>query len=613
MTAVSGSVFHDLNGDGVRAEDEPNLTGWEVTLQSTESAATFRQVTDNQQFRFPDVPAGPYIATLDASDRWEMTFPDVLNVHFTDDELRVDFGIRLIESLRDVSLHPMDINMDGYVDESDIMQAWKSGKLNSDMPAKWEDGDWDLSGRFDTIDLVWFAEGYSIHSGADATSQLQPFATADASDVTVRYDGATGDLTVLSPAFEIAGVQLRASTVALDFGLPSVTTFGLFQYYSSSRLLYWAEFQDLPTLNEIHWPQFLVPGLSEKIVRETLQIDGARVGGGGLGPVSLDCVHCPSEEQSIITVEFYHDENRNGQKDGELLVHVPPFSVSGREGLVQPIGNRIGQPTWYRYVFVAPVGVPIDISIDPPGGWRTSVADQTSVQAVPTFGNTVVQIGLQQAMIRITEVHYAPIAYGRSEFIEITNFSDFAVDLAGMGIEGGIEFAFEETPSSVIGAGQRIVLVNDVDIFRRVYSDPAIVIAGQYEGRLSNDGESIRLRGFTTTLQSINYDDEWYPQTDERGASLTLRNPMERNAYTAADWRPSAVENGTPGKAPYLPGDANLDGVFSSADLVLIFTAGRFEDEIPDNAGWPEGDWDGDQEFSTSDLVYAFDVGTYVG
>ena len=47
-------------------------------------------------------------------------------------------------------------------------------------------------------------------------------------------------------------------------------------------------------------------------------------------------------------------------------------------------------------------------------------------------------------------------------------------------------------------------------------------------------------------------------------------------------------------------GDANLDGVFNSADFVLVFQGGTYEDGVLQNSGWAEGDWncDGDAQAS---------------
>ena len=58
-------------------------------------------------------------------------------------------------------------------------------------------------------------------------------------------------------------------------------------------------------------------------------------------------------------------------------------------------------------------------------------------------------------------------------------------------------------------------------------------------------------------------------------------------------------------------GDANLDGQFSSADFVEVFSAGQYEDAVADNSGWATGDWDGDLDFTSADFVAAFAAGGY--
>lgn len=60
-------------------------------------------------------------------------------------------------------------------------------------------------------------------------------------------------------------------------------------------------------------------------------------------------------------------------------------------------------------------------------------------------------------------------------------------------------------------------------------------------------------------------------------------------------------------------GDANLDGVFNSSDLILVFTEGEYEDGTEDNSTWASGDWNCDGEFDTSDLVRAFQADGYRG
>ena len=58
-------------------------------------------------------------------------------------------------------------------------------------------------------------------------------------------------------------------------------------------------------------------------------------------------------------------------------------------------------------------------------------------------------------------------------------------------------------------------------------------------------------------------------------------------------------------------GDATLDGVFNSSDLVAVFQKGRYEDSRTDDVTWAEGDWNADGRFNSSDLVRAFQAGAY--
>ncbi|MFC1759263.1 dockerin type I domain-containing protein [Planctomycetota bacterium] len=59
-------------------------------------------------------------------------------------------------------------------------------------------------------------------------------------------------------------------------------------------------------------------------------------------------------------------------------------------------------------------------------------------------------------------------------------------------------------------------------------------------------------------------------------------------------------------------GDANLDGIFNSADLVVVFGAGEYEDTTTGNSLWDEGDWNGDGEFDSADFIVAFAEGAYI-
>jgi hypothetical protein len=186
---------------------------------------------------------------------------------------------------------------------------------------------------------------------------------------------------------------------------------------------------------------------------------------------------------------------------------------------------------------------------------------------------------------------------------------------------------------------------------------------------LSNGGEQVALQfaePLDTAILRFDYSASWYPTTDGQGASLSIVDPQLdfRHWSRAESWQATAP---SPGRAPgenipgdlngdglvdasdidrlcvaihsqeagfdlngdqqldltdldYLVknilqttyGDSNLDGIFNSADLVLTFAAGQYEDNVPGNSSWQDGDWNCDGEFSTQDLVVAFQEGGYV-
>ncbi|MCA9217967.1 MAG: hypothetical protein KDB27_33080, partial [Planctomycetales bacterium] len=58
-------------------------------------------------------------------------------------------------------------------------------------------------------------------------------------------------------------------------------------------------------------------------------------------------------------------------------------------------------------------------------------------------------------------------------------------------------------------------------------------------------------------------------------------------------------------------GDSNLDGSFTTGDLVLVFEAAKYETGAA--ATWEEGDWNGDLLFDSNDFVFVFTYGDYQG
>lgn len=149
------------------------------------------------------------------------------------------------------------------------------------------------------------------------------------------------------------------------------------------------------------------------------------------------------------------------------------------------------------------------------------------------------------SLIQITELMYNPPGSDDYEFIELTNISDQPLDLSGASFEGiRFVFPFDSLP---LAAGEELVLVRNQAAFAERY--PEVVIAGDYDGQLSNDGEQIRLKdAFGHILVSLEYDDEygWPLSADGQGDSLVLIK-TEGNPNNPRHWRASRDVNGAPG------------------------------------------------------------------
>ncbi len=150
----------------------------------------------------------------------------------------------------------------------------------------------------------------------------------------------------------------------------------------------------------------------------------------------------------------------------------------------------------------------------------------------------------------ITEFHYHPgeptkpeelaVTSDRDdfEFLEVMNIAPQAVDLAGVRFKSGIEFTFPQ--HSVLSGGERVLLVRDRMAYEARYGSLAGIQAFEYRGRLSNDGESLRIAGIgPTPIRDFTYNDQlpWPLEADGDGASLVLISPNNNPAHAdAANW-----------------------------------------------------------------------------
>ncbi|MBN2473466.1 MAG: lamin tail domain-containing protein [Pirellulales bacterium] len=226
--------------------------------------------------------------------------------------------------------------------------------------------------------------------------------------------------------------------------------------------------------------------------------------------------------------------------------------------------------------------------------------------------------------LAISELNYAPYpptaeeaAAGLTdseqfEFVELQNVGEESLDLAGVRFAGGVAFTFAAAPL-MLDPGGRVVVVRDQSAFAARYDTGAIRVAGQYDGRLRNEGEEIWLQDrFGGTIERFSYDDggDWPGRAAGKGASLELIDPQavppaepDRTAYLqdGNHWRSSSEYGGSPGAGGEGPrGDVLVNEVLTHTDwpqidtIELINTTGSPIDVggwyLSDSWGWGEND-----------------------
>ena len=160
--------------------------------------------------------------------------------------------------------------------------------------------------------------------------------------------------------------------------------------------------------------------------------------------------------------------------------------------------------------------------------------------------------------LRVTEVHYHPRVDGDAEFIELQNITSgddaVTVDLDFVTLVDGPSSPLVLPAGTSIAAGEYALLVADTAAFLAAYPqvDPAKIV-GQYTGKLSNSGETIRLLDASgDEILDLRYrdSDPWPLMADGFGASLVMQEPVTAPANEWGKpyrWRGSVELGGSPG------------------------------------------------------------------
>jgi len=158
--------------------------------------------------------------------------------------------------------------------------------------------------------------------------------------------------------------------------------------------------------------------------------------------------------------------------------------------------------------------------------------------------------------LRISELMYAPPSpttgspYVNDDFawIELRNTGTAPLDLEGVSFVSGITHTFAPL---WLAPGARTVLAKNTAAFATVYPTNGIQLAPWTSGNLARSGEKLSLVDpQTNNILTFTYSRLWYPETYNTGFSLLAVDLAADEPLwsTAANWRPSRVALGTPGR-----------------------------------------------------------------
>ncbi len=200
--------------------------------------------------------------------------------------------------------------------------------------------------------------------------------------------------------------------------------------------------------------------------------------------------------------------------------------------------------------------------------------------------------------IRISELMYAPpkapaddnTDRDEFEFIELTNIGDEVLDISGLAFTDGVDFDFGNSAVQSLAPGGFVLVVANQPAFESRYGlGLSQFIAGTYDGKLSNGGESIKLVDFWNgTIADFEYNDSrgWPLPADGAGHSLVpLDSALLSQSQDVLDypgnWRASTYIGGSPGSA-----DPDL-----SASIVINELMAHTDYSDPANPDYDSNDW----------------------
>ena len=186
------------------------------------------------------------------------------------------------------------------------------------------------------------------------------------------------------------------------------------------------------------------------------------------------------------------------------------------------------------------------------------------------------------SVVVFNEIMFHPAASeAQMEWVELHNQNAVDVDLSGWRLTGGIDYQFPN--GTIIRGGGRVVVA--VSPGALMAATGLTNVFGPFAGRLSNNGEELRLRDIAgRVMDSVSFgvDGDWPVGADGAGVSLAKRDANLASG-PAENWTTSVQVGGTPGTANFA--STILTG--RRVEILSFTNAWRFDDTGTDlGDGW---------------------------
>ncbi len=205
--------------------------------------------------------------------------------------------------------------------------------------------------------------------------------------------------------------------------------------------------------------------------------------------------------------------------------------------------------------------------------------------------------------LKVTEIMYDPVGGSDYEFIELCNTGPIPLDVSNVVFTEGISFTFTSSPVQTLAPGQYVVIVANTAAFSSRYGTSGITLAGQFSGKLANEGEKLTVLGrWNAPVLSLTYNNGrgWPLAAAGAGHSLV---PKDSNAVASPDyganWRAGTYRAGSPGQADPQPADS----------IVLNEIMAHTDYTNPSKPEYDSNDWI--ELYNTADSSFTLSAGCW--